>query len=200
VVVPPFWGILTGGNLLVSALLSHRFADLEQKSANLWLKKILLLCPMTHPTFTSHCKPFGDLTPYELYAIMRLRNEVFVVEQNCVYQDADGKDPHCHHLTIWENDTLVAYARLLPKSLSFEQMSIGRVISSPAYRKTGAGKLLIGLAINACGELFGDGPIRIGAQLYLQKFYESFGFVQTSDVYLEDNIQHIEMIREQFSV
>jgi ElaA protein len=155
---------------------------------------------MTEPKYTSYHKPFNELKPHELYTIMRLRNEVFVVEQNCVYQDADGKDPQCYHLMIWENDTLVAYARLLPKGLSFEQMSIGRVISSPAYRKTGAGKLLIGLAITACGELFGDGPIRIGAQLYLKKFYESFGFIQTSGIYLEDNIEHIEMTKEQFSV
>lgn len=159
-----------------------------------------LLCIMTQPSYTIHCKPFADLTPYELYAILRMRNEVFVVEQKCVYQDADGKDPHCHHLTVWENDTLVAYSRLLPKGLSYEQMSIGRVISSPAYRNTGAGKLLIGLSITYCHQLFGDGPIRIGAQLYLKKFYESFGFMQSSEEYLEDDIPHIEMIREQFSV
>ena len=135
------------------------------------------------------------LTPYELYAIMRLRNEVFVVEQNCVFQDADNKDQHCHHLMLWNKDNLIAYARLVPKAVAYEQMSIGRIISSPAYRRTGAGKLLVSKAIDICGELFGEGPIRIGAQLYLKKFYEGFGFVQTSDVYDEDGIDHIEMIR-----
>ncbi len=150
---------------------------------------------MVQPNYTITCKPFASLSPHELYAIMQLRNEVFVVEQNCVYQDADNKDPYCHHLMIWDGQKLVAYSRLLPKGLAYEQMSIGRVISSPAYRGTGAGKLLITKAMEACHQLFGEGAIRIGAQLYLKKFYESFGFVQTSEIYLEDNIEHIEMIR-----
>lgn len=131
---------------------------------------------------------------------MRLRNEVFVVEQNCVYQDADGKDPYCHHLLIFDGEQLVAYTRLLPRGVSYEQMSIGRVVSSPSHRGTGVGRLLMRLSIETCHNLFGDGPIRIGAQMYLKKFYESLGFVQTSDMYLEDNIPHIEMIREEFSV
>ncbi len=149
---------------------------------------------MTQPGFHIYYKPFASLTPAELYDIMQLRNEVFVVEQNCVYQDADNKDPHCHHLMIRDGEKLAAYARLLPKGLAYEQMSIGRVISSPAYRGTGVGKLLIAQAIKDCRELFGEGPIQIGAQFYLQKFYESFGFVQVSDIYLEDNIEHILMV------
>ena len=151
---------------------------------------------MSHTEYTITCKPFADLSPFELYAIMQLRNEVFVVEQNCVYQDADNKDPHCHHLMIWDNQKLAAYSRLLPKGLAYEQMSIGRVISSPAYRRTGVGKLLIAKGIEKCHELFGKGSIHIGAQLYLKKFYESFGFVKVSEMYLEDNIEHIEMERK----
>lgn len=151
---------------------------------------------MTQQNFTIYYKAFADLTPGELYTIIRLRNEVFVVEQNCVYQDADNKDPFCHHLLVCDNEKLVAYARLLPPGLAYDQMSIGRVISSPAYRRTGAGKILLANAIEACEQLYGDGPIRIGAQLYLKKFYESFGFVQTSDLYLEDAIEHIEMTRK----
>lgn len=151
---------------------------------------------MTLQNFTIYYKAFAHLTPYELYTIIRLRNEVFVVEQNCVYQDADNKDLHCHHLMLWDNEKLVAYARLLPGGLAYEQISIGRVISSPVYRRTGVGKILVTRAIEACKELFGDGPIKIGAQLYLKRFYESFGFVQTSDVYLEDGIEHVEMIGE----
>lgn len=151
---------------------------------------------MEPQNFTIYYKAFANLTPNELYTIIRLRNEVFIVEQNCVYQDADNKDITCHHLMLWENETLVAYARLLPKGLAYEQMSIGRVISSPAYRRTGAGKILVARAIESCKELFGTGAIRIGAQLYLKKFYESFGFIQTSDVYLEDEIEHVEMIKE----
>jgi ElaA protein len=150
---------------------------------------------MSQPLFTIYFKPFSELSPDELYAIIRLRNEVFVVEQNCVFQDADNKDQHAHHLMIWDIENLVAYARLLPKGLAYEQMSIGRIISSPVYRGTGAGKLLMAHAIDACRKLFGEGTIRIGAQLYLRKFYESFGFVQTGDMYLEDGIEHVEMMR-----
>lgn len=159
------------------------------------LRIFSLFCLMTDNRFSSQCKPFNELTVQELYGIIRLRNEVFVLEQNCPYQDADGKDPYCHHLMIREGDSLAAYARLLPQGVSYEQMSIGRVVSSPAHRGTGAGRWLIRVAIESCHQLYGEGPIRIGAQLYLKKFYESFGFVQTSEVYLEDNIEHIEMIR-----
>ena len=141
-------------------------------------------------------KPFDELTPHELYAIMHLRSEVFVVEQNCVYLDTDGKDLSSWHLMGWDGTKLVAYSRLLPAGLAFTEVSIGRVVSSPAYRGTGAGKELMETAIKTCNELFGDQTIRIGAQLYLQKFYESLGFVQVSEMYLEDNIPHIEMIRE----
>lgn len=142
------------------------------------------------------CKAFGDLTPHELYEIMRLRNEVFVLEQLCVYQDADNKDQRSHHLMIKDSGKLIAYARLLPPGVSYPEMSIGRVISSPEYRRKGAGRLLMQQAIEGCHKLFGEGPIRIGAQLYLKKFYESFGFVQAGDIYLEDNIEHIEMKRQ----
>lgn len=151
---------------------------------------------MTENNYTVTYKFFETLTPYELYTIMQLRNEVFVMEQQCIYQDADNKDPHCHHLMVRENDFLVAYARLLPPGLAYHEMSIGRVISSPAYRKTGAGRLLVNRSIEACYTLFGKGPIKIGAQLYLKKFYESFGFEKTSEMYYEDNIEHIEMTKQ----
>lgn len=152
---------------------------------------------MMENKFTILIKPFAELTPFELYDIIRLRNEVFVVEQNCVFQDADEKDLSSHHLMVCDNKKLVAYCRLLPPGLAFEQISIGRVTSSPPYRRTGVGKILMTRAIVACNELFGDGPISIGAQLYLKKFYESFGFAATSDIYLEDNIEHIEMMKNQ---
>lgn len=141
-------------------------------------------------------KVFEELTPHELYAIMHLRSEVFVVEQNCPYLDPDGKDLSSWHLMGWDGNKLVAYARLLPAGLAFTEVSIGRVVSSPAYRGKGAGKELMTTAIKTCKHLFGEQPIRIGAQLYLQKFYESLGFVQVSEMYLEDDIPHIEMIRE----
>ena len=142
-----------------------------------------------------YCKAFNDLTPQELYAILQLRSEVFVVEQKCPYLDPDGKDQDSWHLMCWNGDQLVAYSRLLPAGLAFAEVSIGRVVSSPAYRGTGAGKALMTHAIEKCYELFGYQPVRIGAQLYLQKFYESLGFVQMSEMYLEDDIPHIEMVK-----
>src|SRR5215470_7892235 len=96
------------------------------------------------------CKHFKDLSPYELYDILRLRNEVFVVEQNCVFQDADNKDQHCYHLCGWNGTALVAYVRLVPPGISYEQPSIGRVVTSPSYRKKGAGRLLMEQAIKEC--------------------------------------------------
>lgn len=151
---------------------------------------------MTEQNFNIYHKPFVSLTPYELYAIIRLRNEVFVVEQACVFQDADNKDQYCHHLLVWNDTQLVAYARLLPEGLAYEEMSIGRIVNSPLYRGTGAGKLLVSRALEACTELFGGGRIRIGAQLYLTRFYASFGFEESGEVYLEDGIKHIEMVKE----
>ncbi|SDS54927.1 ElaA protein [Mucilaginibacter mallensis] len=139
-------------------------------------------------------KPFNQLSPDELYAIMRLRNEVFVVEQNCVYQDADLKDSKCHHLMIFGDDELLAYARLVPPGLSFTEMSIGRVVTSSKGRGSGNGRLLVALAIEKCREIFGPGPIKIGAQAYLRKFYGSFGFQETGEIYDEDGIPHIDMI------
>lgn len=140
------------------------------------------------------CTPFDSLTPAALYQIIQLRNEVFVVEQQCVFQDADGKDPYAHHLTIQKGDVLIAYARLIPPGIAYEYMSIGRVISAATSRRTGAGKLLMKEAIAECRRLFGEGPIKIGAQLYLKNFYGSFGFEPIGEVYLEDNIEHIHMI------
>lgn len=140
-------------------------------------------------------KKFEELTPAELYAIMQLRNEVFVVEQNCVYQDADNKDLKSFHFMGWDGDTLVAYTRLLPQGVSYaDASSIGRVVSSPKYRATGAGRALMQLSIRHTFSLFDCDIIRIGAQLYLKKFYESLGFTQSSEMYLEDNIPHIEMV------
>lgn len=139
-------------------------------------------------------KKFEDLTPHELYVIMQLRNEVFVVEQNCAYQDADNKDLHSFHLMGWKDNKLVAYTRLLPPGLSYPEPSIGRVVTSPSVRKEGYGRELMKTSIDNIYNLFGHQPVRIGAQLYLKNFYASLGFQQTSDVYLEDGIEHIEMI------
>jgi ElaA protein len=141
-------------------------------------------------------KKFEELTPYQLYAILQLRNEVFVVEQNCVFQDADDKDQDSFHFMGFYNNKLVAYTRLVPPGISYKQPSIGRVVTSPSVRRSGGGKELMQQSINAVYNLFGEQPIKIGAQLYLKKFYESFGFKQTGNVYDEDGIDHIYMLKE----
>jgi ElaA protein len=140
------------------------------------------------------CKPFDQLPAKELYAILQLRNEVFVVEQNCIFQDADDKDQLSWHFMGWADDRLVAYTRLVPAGISFPETSIGRVAVFPKMRKSGLGKELMEKSIGMIYELWGKQPIRIGAQVYLKKFYESFGFQQCSEVYMEDNIEHILMI------
>lgn len=140
-------------------------------------------------------KKFEELTPYQLYAILQLRSEVFVVEQNCVFQDADDKDQSSYHLMGFINNKLVAYTRLVPAGEIYEYPSIGRVVTSPLARRSGAGKELMQQSIDAVYQLFGFYSIKIGAQLYLKNFYESFGFKQVSKSYLEDGIEHIYMIK-----
>lgn len=140
-------------------------------------------------------KHFKDLTPFELYAILRLRNEVFIVEQHCLYQDADNKDLYCHHVLLYDGNELVAYARLVPPGLSFVEMSIGRVITSQKVRGKGAGKILMQIAIDSCHAIFGQGPIRIGAQCYATPFYEQLGFEKDGAIYDQDGIDHIDMVR-----
>jgi ElaA protein len=139
-------------------------------------------------------KKFEALSPYQLYAILQLRNEVFVVEQNCVFQDADDKDQNAHHLMGFINNKLVAYTRLVPQGEAYKEASIGRVVTAPSLRRTGAGRELMIKSIDTLYNVFGKQPIKIGAQLYLKKFYESFGFHQISEVYLEDGIEHIHML------
>lgn len=139
-------------------------------------------------------KKFDELNVHELYAIHQLRNEVFVVEQNCIYQDADNKDQSSHHCMGWLDDKLIAYARILPPGLAYKEPSIGRVVTSPSARRSGTGKELVQRSIEQINKLYGITPIKIGAQVYLQKFYSSFGFQPTGEIYLEDGIEHIEMI------
>jgi ElaA protein len=140
-------------------------------------------------------KKFEELTPYQLYGILQLRNEVFVVEQNCVFQDADDKDQNSYHLMGFINEKLIAYTRLVPPGVSYKQASIGRVVTSLSVRRSGAGRELMQQSIDLVHKLFGAQPIKIGAQLYLKNFYEAFGFEQTGEMYLEDGIEHIYMIR-----
>lgn len=139
------------------------------------------------------CRFFDELTLSELYDIIQLRNDVFVVEQNCIFQDADGVDRHCHHLSGYIGNTLVAYTRLIAPGITFKEASIGRVANACNYRGMGIGKELMQQSLQYCRQLFGAVPIQIGAQLYLKKFYEQLGFNAIGEVYLEDNIPHIHM-------
>jgi len=139
-------------------------------------------------------KKFADLTNKELYDVLRLRVDIFVVEQTCPYPEIDGKDPESLHLMYWKNGNIVAYARILPPGLSFDEASIGRIIVAKSHRGTGLGHELLDQAIKASLAEYNQ-PIKIGAQAYLEKYYEAAGFVTVSDVYLEDDIPHIDMLR-----
>jgi ElaA protein len=142
-------------------------------------------------------KKFEELSSLELYEILQLRSEVFVVEQKCVFLDMDDKDQFSQHLQGRIDGKLAAVVRILPPGLAYDEPSIGRVVSSPLFRRKGVGIELMKTAINETISLYGDVPIKIGAQLYLKKFYESFGFLHCSETYLEDDIPHIKMIRNQ---
>jgi ElaA protein len=138
-------------------------------------------------------KAFNELSPEELYAILRLRSEVFVVEQNCVFLDADNKDQCSYHVMGWKENELVAYSRLVPAGISYSEPSIGRVVTSRNSRSLGLGKELMRHSIYLLHAAWGKLNIRIGAQLYLEQFYNSLGFQRTSEIYMEDGIEHIEM-------
>lgn len=142
-------------------------------------------------------KHFSELTVNELYAILRLRSEVFVVEQNCVFLDMDNNDQKAYHTMGWIGEDLVASTRLYNVDQSYlGYQSIGRVVGSPKYRGIGAGKALMQYSIAECERLFGKHPIKIGAQLYLKKFYGELGWEQAGEMYYEDDIEHIPMIRK----
>jgi ElaA protein len=140
-------------------------------------------------------KPFNELSLQELYSLLKLRSIVFVVEQNCIYQDIDGKDEKALHLLGEYNNEIVAYARLFKGGDYFKNASIGRVVIHPEARDKKFGHEMMQQAIAGIETYFKETKITISAQLYLQKFYESHGFLKTSDVYLEDDIEHIEMNR-----
>lgn len=142
-------------------------------------------------------KHFSELSVDELYQILRLRSEVFVVEQNCVFLDMDNNDQIAYHTMGWLGDELIATTRLFDIDQSYKgYQSIGRVVGSPRHRGIGAGKALMQYSIKECERLFGKHPIKIGAQLYLKKFYGELGWEQAGEMYYEDEIEHIPMIRK----
>jgi ElaA protein len=139
-------------------------------------------------------KPFERLTAEELYQVMRLRSEVFVVEQQCVYLDADNKDQGAFHLLGYKGRTLIAYARLFAPGAYFEEAAIGRIVTAPEVRRNGVGKALMEESLELVRRMYGAGPVRIGAQKYLVAFYGLFGFQVSGEEYLEDGIPHVEMV------
>ncbi len=146
------------------------------------------------PELSWQVRSFKELTPGELYQVLRLRSAIFVVEQHCVYLDMDNKDQKALHLLGWIGEELGAYARILDKGVSFKEASIGRVVTSQAIRGQGAGKELMEQAIGILFDRYGRQPVRIGAQAHLERFYGSLGFIPEGEKYLEDGILHVEMV------
>ena len=136
-----------------------------------------------------------DLTPRECYAVFAAREAVFVVEQNCPYLELDGLDFAAHHLIAWEADDVAGYLRLIEPGAKFAEPSIGRVLTTIPFRRTGLGRTLMQTALKHIDRLYPGQGVRISAQTYLDAFYRSFGFAPCSAPYLEDGIPHIEMLR-----
>lgn len=141
-------------------------------------------------------KKFSELTSLELYEILRLRSKVFVVEQNCVYQDLDNLDQEAYHVYLEEGGEIVAYLRVIDKGNRLDEVSLGRVIS--LVRRKGYGTELMKVGLAVAREKFGATRVKIGAQAYAKPFYEGVGFKQISGEYMEDGIPHIYMINENF--
>lgn len=148
------------------------------------------------PAIRWECLPFEGLQPLIMYSLLQLRTAVFVVEQNCVFQDMDNHDQAALHLLGWDEEGLVACARLLPAGITYKEASIGRVATALRVRGKRVGRNLMSEAIDAIEDAYHSDCIKIGAQEYLRAFYESFGFVQCGLAYLEDGIPHIPMLRK----
>lgn len=141
-------------------------------------------------------KAFNQLSAQELYDIIHLREKVFVVEQDCVYLDADGVDPACYHLSGRRAGDLIAYLRVVPPGVKYAgAAALGRVVTDPAARGGGAGKALMLEGIKAATAHFPGHDIKLSGQQYLERFYQNLGFETISEPYLEDNIPHVAMLR-----
>lgn len=141
-------------------------------------------------------KKFNQLTLNELYGIIQLRIEVFVVEQNCPYQDLDDKDKHAYHLFLKEDEKIIAALRILPENISFKEMAIGRVIVKKSHRGKGLSKIMMNKAISFITDDLCKNKIRLSGQAYLTDYYISLGFKKVSEEYLEDGIKHFEFLYE----
>jgi ElaA protein len=143
---------------------------------------------------------FRDLSIDDLYAIVRLREAVFIIEQNCPYPDADGRDPFAWHLLGWrdgaDGQELAAYARIFEPGIRYHEASLGRIVTSPTVRGTGLGRQLMVEALKRAETVAPNQPIKIAAQRRLENFYTGYGFKTVSDPYQEDGIIHVDMVRE----
>lgn len=139
-------------------------------------------------------KTFNELSPQDIYSILQLRSEVFVVEQNCVYQDIDDKDQYALHLLLKKDDYLIGYSRIFKAGDYFKEASIGRVLVKKQDRNNRNGSLLMELSIKAIKDYFKENTVKISAQTYLKKFYNELGFDPIGEEYLEDGIPHIAML------
>lgn len=146
-----------------------------------------------------HWLAFDDIPRADWYEVLRQRQAVFILEQTCLYPDIDGCDPVCHHLMGWREidgvRTLVAYLRCVPPGVKFDEMSLGRVLTTQAGRGAGVGRELLAKAIPLAEQLHPGLRFRIGAQAHLEKFYASFGFQTVTAPYDEDGIMHVDMVR-----
>ena len=149
---------------------------------------------MTSPLRWQWCT-LHELAPAEVYALLAARAAVFVVEQNCPYQDADGYDLDAQHLIVWSASEVAACLRVLSPRTKFAERSIGRIITSSAFRGTGLGRALMTRALDQLDASYPGKPVRISAQAHLSKFYAEFGFQDASEAYMEDGIPHIDMLR-----
>lgn len=145
------------------------------------------------PHLNWECRKFSELSLEQLYALLQLRAEVFVLEQKCPYQDPDGNDQVALHVLGYRGEKLLAYTRLLPPGTRYDSCSIGRVVTSPAIRGDGIGQQLMDKSIDYCRQNWGDSAITISAQQYLEKFYNRLGFETESEPYQEDGIPHVQM-------
>ena len=155
---------------------------------------------MTNTSASWQFSRFRDLSVDDLYAIVRLREAVFIIEQNCPYPDADGRDPLAWHLLGWrdgpDGKELVAYARIFEPGIRYHEASIGRIVTAPVVRKTGLGRQLMAESLKRVEKLAPKQRIKIAAQRRLENFYKGFGFETVSDAYEEDGIMHVDMMRE----
>lgn len=138
---------------------------------------------------------FSDLTPETLYSILRLRSAIFVVEQNCVFPDMDGRDPECEHLCGWNEQKLLAYLRLVPPVTRSAEVALGRVVVAREARGLGLGRTAMLEGLRRCEERYPGRPVKVSAQRHLERFYTSLGFACMGEPYMEDGIAHINMIR-----